>query len=334
MMTESPGSERTRTFLRALTYAWMNEGWGAPRCVEIRGFERSERRFSFWRSLVARPTSLSTRRCCCTTIWPKESDPSGPGTLPYHSRSTTRSERPCVAEPCRSGVRRPAPARFSDFVFESLDLQYELSPTRDAIGTFQARSGNCLSFVNLFVGMSREVQLNPFYVEVTDFQRWNYREGVVVSQGHIVAGMSVDGELSTFDFLPYQAQGLPGFQADRRPDRDRPLLQQHRSGGPARGRSGEGGEGPEGGRRPGSGLQQGAQQPRSLLPANRPGRRSSAALSRCPGTGPGRCGPDDQPGSRLADQRSGTGGLRAVGPARRGQPDKPVLLRVPGRDGV
>ena len=99
-----------------------------------------------------------------------------------------------------------------DFVFESLDLQYSLSPTRDAIGTYRARSGNCLSFVNLFVGMAREVRLNPFYVEVTDFQRWNYRDGVVVSQGHIVAGMSVDGNLSTFDFLPYQAKTYRDFE--------------------------------------------------------------------------------------------------------------------------
>jgi len=99
-----------------------------------------------------------------------------------------------------------------DFVFESLDLQYSLSPTRDAIGTYVARSGNCLSFVNLFVGMAREVRLNPFYVEVTDFQRWNYRDGVVVSQGHIVAGMSVDGQLTTFDFLPYQAKAYRDFE--------------------------------------------------------------------------------------------------------------------------
>ncbi len=99
-----------------------------------------------------------------------------------------------------------------DIVFESLDLQYSLSPTRDAIGTFRARSGNCLSFVNLFVGMAREVRLNPFYVEVTDFQRWKYRDGVVVSQGHIVAGMSVDGNLSTFDFLPYQAKAYRDFE--------------------------------------------------------------------------------------------------------------------------
>ena len=91
-----------------------------------------------------------------------------------------------------------------DFVFTQLDLQYSLVPTRDAIGTYRARSGNCLSFVNLFVGMSRHMRLNPFYVEVSDLERWNYRDGVVVSQGHIVAGMYVDGELSTFDFLPYR----------------------------------------------------------------------------------------------------------------------------------
>jgi len=110
------------------------------------------------------------------------------------------------------GSERARTDSILDFVFESLDLQYSLSPTRDAIGTFQARSGNCLSFVNLFVGMAREVRLNPFYVEVTDFQRWNYRHGVVVSQGHIVAGMSVDGNLTTFDFLPYQAKAYRDFE--------------------------------------------------------------------------------------------------------------------------
>jgi tetratricopeptide (TPR) repeat protein len=66
--------------------------------------------------------------------------------------------------------------------------------------------------VNLFVGIARERRLNPFYVEVTDLQRWNYRDGVVVSQGHIVAGMYVDGELSTFDFLPYQTKAYRDFK--------------------------------------------------------------------------------------------------------------------------
>jgi Tfp pilus assembly protein PilF len=99
-----------------------------------------------------------------------------------------------------------------DFVFGYLDLQYALSPTRTATETFASRHGNCLSFVNLFVGLGRQNRLNPFYVEVQDYQRWNYQAGVVVSRGHIVAGMYIDGQLSTFDFLPYQAKSYRDFK--------------------------------------------------------------------------------------------------------------------------
>ena len=99
-----------------------------------------------------------------------------------------------------------------DFIFGSLDLQYSLTPTRDAVQTYHAAEGNCLSFVNLFVGIGREMRLNPFYVEVEDYQRWNYQDGVVVSRGHIVAGMYIDGELSTFDFLPYRPKGYKEFK--------------------------------------------------------------------------------------------------------------------------
>jgi tetratricopeptide (TPR) repeat protein len=99
-----------------------------------------------------------------------------------------------------------------DFVFGYLDLEYALTPTRNAADTFASRRGNCLSFVNLFVGLGRENRLNPFYVEVEDYQRWNYQSGVVVSRGHIVAGMYVDGDLSTFDFLPYQAKSYRDFK--------------------------------------------------------------------------------------------------------------------------
>lgn len=99
-------------------------------------------------------------------------------------------------------------ANILDFVFGpgGLKLKYQLTPTRSATETYYARSGNCLSFVNLFVGVARAVQLNPEYVEVRDHQRWNYKDGVVVSQGHIVAGMMIDGRMSTYDFLPYRAK--------------------------------------------------------------------------------------------------------------------------------
>lgn len=100
-----------------------------------------------------------------------------------------------------------------EFVFSYLDLQYSLTPTRDAVETFRAGEGNCLSFVNLFVGVAREKRLNPFYVEVRDYNRWSFREGMVVSHGHIVAGMRVDGNLATYDFLPYRAKSYRDFEA-------------------------------------------------------------------------------------------------------------------------
>lgn len=99
-----------------------------------------------------------------------------------------------------------------DFIFRRVDLQYALTPTRNAVQTFRARQGNCLSFVNLFVGVARHQRLTPFYVEVTDYQRWNFKEGLVVSRGHIVAGMYVKGELKTYDFLPYRPKAYKEFK--------------------------------------------------------------------------------------------------------------------------
>lgn len=98
------------------------------------------------------------------------------------------------------------------FVFDDLGLKYSLAPTRDAVETFRTRHGNCLSFVNLFVGLARDVGLNPFYVEVTDYQTWNHRGGMVISQGHIVGGMYLGGKLETYDFLPYRPKAYRKFK--------------------------------------------------------------------------------------------------------------------------
>src|SRR5438270_2778556 len=45
----------------------------------------------------------------------------------------------------------------NEFIFDGLQLQYALAPTKNAVETFRTRSGNCLSFVNLFVGVAREL---------------------------------------------------------------------------------------------------------------------------------------------------------------------------------
>ena len=98
-----------------------------------------------------------------------------------------------------------------DLIFERLGITYQLAPTRTASEAFRARRGNCLSFVNLFVGLARAGDLNPFYVELIQYQKWRHQAGMVISQGHIVAGMYLSGELQTYDFLPYRPKAYRDF---------------------------------------------------------------------------------------------------------------------------
>src|ERR1044072_2689833 len=127
--------------------------------------------------------------------------------VPFALDDATRAALPPRRAP--SELRRLN--QVMELIFEKLDLHYELQPTRTAVETFSARRGNCLSFVNLFVGLALSNELNPFYVEVTDYQKWSHRAGMVISQGHIVAGMYVDGELKTYDFLPYRPKAYRAF---------------------------------------------------------------------------------------------------------------------------
>ena len=99
-----------------------------------------------------------------------------------------------------------------DIIFGQVGLQYSLHPTRNAVDTWNAGEGNCLSFVHLFVGIARAKRLNPLYIEVEDYHRWSYEAGTVISRGHIVAGLYVDGKLGTYDFLPYRAKSYRAFK--------------------------------------------------------------------------------------------------------------------------
>ena len=130
--------------------------------------------------------------------------------VPFELGTEIRARVAESIQPAQDEERRTE--QVQEFIFDQLGLQYSLSPTFNAADTYFGRRGNCLSFVNLFVGVARELRLNPFYVEVTDLNRWNYRDGMVVSQGHIVAGMRIDGKLQTFDFLPYRPKSYKEFK--------------------------------------------------------------------------------------------------------------------------
>jgi len=130
--------------------------------------------------------------------------------LPFELDAATIESVEAIISPASSESRRTQ--EVVDYIFSRLGLEYALNPTRNAVETHRTAKGNCLSFVNLFVGIGRHVRLNPFYVEVEDYQRWNYSDGIVVSRGHIVGGLRIDGELSTFDFLPYRTKGYRDFE--------------------------------------------------------------------------------------------------------------------------
>ena len=130
--------------------------------------------------------------------------------MPFATDAALRQAIDKRVSPAGSESRRRDAAL--DFIFGFVDLEYALAPTRTATETFAEATGNCLSFVNLFVAVGRERRLNPFFVEVEDYQRWNYQDGVVVSRGHMVAGMYVDGEMATYDFLPYRPKSYRDFR--------------------------------------------------------------------------------------------------------------------------
>lgn len=130
--------------------------------------------------------------------------------VPFALDETTRAAIEKRVRPSGSEVQRAN--EITSFIFDSLDLVYEAMPTRNAVETFRDRRGNCLSFVNLFMGVARLQRLNAFYVEVEDAQSWSYSHGTVVSQGHIVAGLSVGGELEIYDFMPESPKSYRKFK--------------------------------------------------------------------------------------------------------------------------
>ncbi|HEV7517364.1 MAG TPA: tetratricopeptide repeat protein [Thermoanaerobaculia bacterium] len=130
--------------------------------------------------------------------------------IPYDLNDEIRAKLPKKFGAGAADMTRLVTVR--DYIFNRLGLQYSLLPTRNAVETYRDREGNCLSFVNLFVGIARAEGLNPFYVEVTDLQKWNRRGGLVISQGHIVAGVYVNGQLATFDFLPFRPKAYKNFK--------------------------------------------------------------------------------------------------------------------------
>lgn len=91
-----------------------------------------------------------------------------------------------------------------DAVFgkKGLDITYESTATRTAIETFEARSGNCLSFTILFVAMARHIGLDAYFEEIDQVISWDRRGEVVVRNLHMVVEVEYENGHHLVDFLP------------------------------------------------------------------------------------------------------------------------------------
>lgn len=72
----------------------------------------------------------------------------------------------------------------------SFGVEYQ-EKTLTASGTFHARAGNCLSFTNLFIALSRGVGLDVTYQEVEIPPDWNMRSDTLVLNRHVNASVDL-----------------------------------------------------------------------------------------------------------------------------------------------
>lgn len=99
-----------------------------------------------------------------------------------------------------------------------LNLQYTDSRTHTALEAFEAREGNCLSAMNLFVAMARYANLDAGYQTVEVQPSWDRRGGLLVLSKHINAtGRFSVQRRYVADFTPEIA--LQQLTSRRVPDR-------------------------------------------------------------------------------------------------------------------
>lgn len=84
-----------------------------------------------------------------------------------------------------------------------INLTYNNNRTKTASETFQTRSGNCLSFTNMFVVMARHLGLNARFQEVRNLPTWDRNGRVVVLNRHINVLVYLRERKITVDFNPY-----------------------------------------------------------------------------------------------------------------------------------
>lgn len=103
-------------------------------------------------------------------------------------------------------TRRARLLRLQEAIFDpesGLGITYGSASTHTAAGTFEARSGNCLSFTLLFVALARHLDLDAYFIEVDEVTGWSQRGAIGFSHWHMYAEVELESSKIPVDFLPW-----------------------------------------------------------------------------------------------------------------------------------
>ena len=91
-------------------------------------------------------------------------------------------------------------------------ISYDWLSNKTAKEVFRQGRGNCLAYANLFVGMAREVGLEAVYVDVLSVERHTKEAEVIVSSGHVTAGVRQGANTMVIDFTRTPEREYLGFK--------------------------------------------------------------------------------------------------------------------------
>ncbi len=83
---------------------------------------------------------------------------------------------------------------------DGLAVEYRTGFTATAEEVFASRTGNCLAFTNLFVGLAREMGIPAYFLEVKEVEQFERDGDLVVVSGHITAGFGKGPQRRILEF--------------------------------------------------------------------------------------------------------------------------------------
>ena len=83
------------------------------------------------------------------------------------------------------------------------EMKYSATADLTAKNAFQSKKANCLTFTNLFISLSRSLEIRSVYVDILQIERTFEENNVIINNGHVCAGLNDGGQFYLLDFAPF-----------------------------------------------------------------------------------------------------------------------------------